>query len=52
MSAFEIKTEMVGHDRKDHDIKSEAKILNRIIKADHEGWKVEADPRHAELLIE
>ena len=49
---FEIKTDLIGHNVKDPDIKGEGKILNRIIKADNDGWKLEADPRHAELLIE
>ena len=51
-SAFEIKTELVGNNKNDPEVKQEAKILNRIIKSDGEGWTLEADPRHAELLIE
>ena len=49
-SAFEIKTDMLG--RSDPELKSSGKILNRLIHVDSDGWKLEADPRHAELLIE
>ena len=29
----------------------EMKILNRIVRIDHEGLAYEADPRHVELLV-
>ena len=49
-TAFEIKTDMLG--RSDPEMKTSGKILNRLIRVDEEGWKLEADPRHAKLLIE
>ena len=48
--AFEIKTDIIGLD--DKEIKTEGKILNRLIRVDSNGWQLEADPRHAELLAE
>ena len=30
----------------------EGKILNRIIRVTDQGWQLEADPRHAELIIQ
>ena len=30
----------------------EGKVLNRIVRCVSEGWEVEADPRHAELIVE
>ena len=47
---FKIKTDILGYD--DKDVKAEAKVLNRLTKASAEEWTLEADPRHAELLIE
>lgn len=47
---FEIKTDIIGHN--DAECKAEGKILNRLIKAEDWGWSLEADPRHAELLVE
>ena len=44
---FEIKTNLVGPGEE-----KEAKILNRIIRVDEEGWQYEADQRHAEVLIQ
>ena len=49
-STFEIKTDLLGRD--DQELKTSGKILNRLIRVDKDGWKLEADPRHAELLIE
>jgi hypothetical protein len=40
---------MVGPGQEDVQ---EAKILNRVIRCTKAGWEIEADPRHAELLIE
>ena len=31
---------------------NEGKVLNRLIRATESGWEIEADPRHAELVIE
>ena len=47
---FDIKIELVGYD--DPEVKSEGKILNRLIAVDSRGWSLEADPRHVELLVE
>ena len=47
---FEIKKDLLGRD--DQELKTSGKIQNRHIKLDKDGWKLEADPRHAELLIE
>ena len=49
-ATFEIKTDIIGLD--DAEIKTEGKILNRLIRVDANGWQLEADPRHAELLAE
>ena len=46
---FEIKTTVVG---KGKDDASESKILNRIVRRTSGGWELEADLRHAELIIE
>ena len=46
---FEIKTSLVGHGPKDA---REGKVLNRILRATEGGFEYEADPRHAELMIE
>ena len=29
----------------------ETKVLNRIIRMDHEGWHYEADQRHGEVIV-
>ena len=50
-AAFEIKTDIIGQSKGD-DVKTKGKILNRLIRVDDDGWKLEADPRHAELLVE
>ena len=48
-AAYEIQTQRlgmeVGWDR-------QGKVLNRIVSCDNSGWHMEADPRHAELIIE
>lgn len=50
---FEMETTLVGHDSDiDSEVVNESKILNRVIRATSKGWQSEADPRHAELLIE
>ena len=46
---FDLKTVVVGLEQGDQQ---EAKILNRVIRVTQEGWELEADPRHAELLVE
>ena len=32
--------------------KPEGKLLNRVVRGDARGWRLEADPRHAELVVE
>ena len=48
-NAYEIKTQRlglgVGRQR-------EGNVFNRMLRATEAGWEVEADPRHAELVIE
>ena len=46
---YEIKTQVVGQDINDA---TEGKVLNRVIRVTREGWELEADPRHAELISE
>ena len=46
---FEIKVCIVSRDAEDV---TETKILNRIIRATADGWELEADPKHAKLIIE
>ena len=46
---FEIKTSIVGPGK---DEVNETKILNRVIRHTSSGWELEADPRHAEFMIE
>ena len=47
--AYEIKTQRT---KPDGDKEVEAKILNRVVRRTKEGYEMEADPRHAELIIE
>ena len=47
--AYEIKTQKLGL-AKGH--KAEGKVLNRLIRKTDGGWEIEADPRHAELVVE
>ena len=46
---YEIKTKKVGHA---DDMSREGQILNRVVRATERGFELEADPRHAELLME
>ena len=46
---YEIKTKRVGHGPK---CTKAGQILNRVVRATERGFVMEADPRHAELLIE
>ena len=48
---FDIKTQVVGPDEKRGEVK-EAKILNRVVRWTTEGFELEADQRHAELIVE
>ena len=48
-AAYEIQTQRLG-------LKSgwerQGKVLNRVVSCDENGWRLEADPRHAELVVE
>ena len=46
---YEIKTTRINHRNKDE---SEGQVLNRVIRATPKGFELEADVRHAELIIE
>ena len=48
-AAYEIQTQKLGIGP---GYELEGKVLNRIVRCDHEGWRLEADPRHAELVVE
>ena len=48
-AAYEIQTQKLGLDE---GCVSEGKVLNRIVRCSEEEWSLEADPRHAELIIE
>ena len=45
---FKIKTSKIGQDTKDE---KELKILNRIVRYTDHGIELEADLRHAELIV-
>ena len=47
--ANEIQTQKVGMGKGQ---KQEGKALNRFIRCTDAGWEVDADPRHAELVVE
>ena len=47
--AYELQTQKLSGDASHQ---SEGKVLNIIISRTPEGWEIEADPRHAELIIE
>ena len=46
---YKIKTETLGGGESD---KKEMRVLIRIIRWDGQGLRLEADPRHAEILIQ
>ena len=48
-AVYEIQTQKLGLDA---GCVSEGKVLNRMIRCDAKWWSLEADPRHAELIIE
>ena len=50
-SAFEMKTVIAGHSRRE-GVTTEAKILNRVIRAVPSGWEYEPDQRHVEIILE
>ena len=47
--AYEIKTQKLGDSP---GYKLEGKVLNRILRRTPAVWEMEADPRHAELIME
>ena len=47
--SYEIKTQKLGMSK---GWDREGKVLNRIVSCDETGWSIEADPRHAELVVE
>ena len=47
--AYEIQTQKVGPGSNQD---KEGKVLNRIVRCTGDGWEYEADPRHAELIVE
>ena len=51
---YEIKTQRIGKGktRKGEKKKTEGQVLNRVVRRTDEGWELEADLRHAELIIE
>ena len=49
-SRFEVSTEELGDEREEEEV-PETKVLNRIIRMDHEGWHYETDQRHGELIV-
>ena len=48
-SRFEVSTVVVGDGREEEV--HETKVLNRIIRMDHEGWHYEADQRHGQFIV-
>ena len=46
---YDIKVSRVGLEER-HD--KEVKVLNRMIGIEGGGWRLEADPRHAEILVQ
>ena len=47
--AYEIQTQKQGMGKV---CQPEGKVLNRILRCTDVGWEIEADPRHAELVVE
>ena len=48
---FEMKTVLVGHSSEPGVVR-EAKILNRVVRANDAGWEYECDQRHVEIILE
>ena len=51
---YEIKTQLLGPEESTSSKGEtmEGKVLNRVIRATADGWQLEVDPRHAELIAE
>jgi hypothetical protein len=47
--AYEIQTQKLGMG---DGCQREGKVLNRILRCTEGGWEIEADPRHAEFVVE
>ena len=47
--AYEIQTQRLGNAE---GWDKQGKVLNRIVTCEDNGWTIEADPRHAELIVE
>ena len=47
--SYELQTQKLGDAE---GMQLEGKVLNRIVRMTPAGWETEADPRHAELIIE
>ena len=47
--AYEIQTQKLGM-RKEYQ--QEGQVLNRLVRCIDAGWEIEADPRHAEFVVE
>ena len=45
---YKAKTEVLGTDEADT---AEVRLLNRVVQMGPEGVRLEADPRHAELVV-
>ena len=47
--AYELQSQKIGVGK---GSQTEGKVLNRIVRCTSDGWEVEANPRHAELVVE
>jgi hypothetical protein len=51
---YEIKTQRIGEGKQKNgeEKKKEGQVLNRVVRLTEHGWELEADLRHAELIVE
>ena len=49
-SRFDMETQVIGRSGKEGVVR-EARILNRIVRPTHDGWKYECD-QHVEIILE
>ena len=49
---YKIKTQRIGENKPGRPRISEGQVLNRVVRWTPEGYELEADLRHAELIIE
>ena len=47
--AYELQSQSLGLREK---CQKEGKVLNIMIRCSENGWEIEADPRHADLVVE